>query len=388
MRILIATDSFKGTMTSAEVCNITSEFIGSNTCYDTCAVPVADGGEGTLDAFAALIPGLKRVAAKVKNSWMEDVFVPYLYSPLESTAVIEMAAAAGFGDAKATPAGCSAPMDATTYGVGQLILDAVNRGAKKIIVGLGGSCTNDGGCGMAAALGVKFYRSAGCEPFVPVGRTLSEIARIDASESRMLSDDVEILGLCDVTNPLCGPEGAAHVFAPQKGASAHEVVLLDEGLAHLAEICDNRELQLDDASVISMLPGAGAAGGLGFGLCAFAGGRLMSGIEYVLTASDFMSALEGADFVITGEGHFDSQSLNGKVVSGICAAAKKTGVPVIILCGFADEMAASVLDNLGIVKVFETGRFSMDKMTQSQAHSLAAFQLRETLIDVSRYLNL
>lgn len=229
------------------------------------------------------------------------------------TAVIEMAAAAGLPLME----GRLCAEGATTYGVGELILAAIRDGARRIILGLGGSATNDGGCGCAAALGVRFLDGTGAE-YVPVGGTLDRLCRIDMSHRSPLLNGVEIVTMCDVDNPLCGPNGASAVFGPQKGADPDMVTRLDRNLRHLSEV-----IRQDLGREIADLPGAGAAGGMGAGVMAFLGSRLQMGIETVLDTVGFDALLPGATAVLTGEGRIDCQSLRGKVVIGIAHRARQ-----------------------------------------------------------------
>lgn len=352
MKIIIIPDSFKGTLTSSEVCQIIEKALA---LHNVTCIPVADGGEGTLEAFsnakaAHPFAQVQTIMVPVKDALEKDISAPYLL--LGNTAVIEMAKVAGFVQKKSAGYGQhnNLVMRASTYGVGMLVQDAIKRGAKKIIVGLGGSCSNDGGCGMAAALGTVFYNHSG-EAFVPTGGTLSEISRIDNSKV----PQIEIVGMCDVENPLCGQTGAAYVFGPQKGASPEDIVVLDRGLEHLVSVLsDSGIYDSQTAEKLSLLFGSGAAGGLGFGIRALLGGHLERGIDMLLDTIGFDSLLSDADYVITGEGRFDSQSLRGKAVSGICQRAKAAHVPVILVAGSA-KAEEKDLENLGIIKCFETG---------------------------------
>ena len=226
------------------------------------------------------------------------------------------------------------------------------RGARRIVLGLGGSATNDGGCGCAAALGVGFLDADG-QSFVPVGDTLGRIARIDTAEAEALLRSVEITVMCDVTNPLYGPTGAAYVFAPQKGADAEKVKSLDAGLRHFGDVIRS-QYGLD----VSAMPGAGAAGGMGAGCVALLGGTIQSGIDAVLDVTGFDRQLEGADLVITGEGRIDSQSADGKVVSGVARRTRAKGVPLIAIAGGIADSAGAVYD-IGVSAMFSTDRAAL-----------------------------
>ena len=343
-KIILIPDSFKGTLSSQEVCEAMKQAV-VKICPQAQVVtlPVADGGEGTVAAFLAAMSGSK-INCRVQGPLGEplDSFYGILS---DGSAVIEMAAAAGLplvSDRLSVGT-------ATTYGVGELMQHALTAGTKKIILGLGGSATNDGGCGAAVALGCVFYNYQG-EKFVPTGDTLSDIASIDIRKLQNNIAGVEVVVMCDITNPLCGPLGAAAIFAPQKGASLEQVESLDAGLAHLAQ-----KLVEVGYSPVDKLPGAGAAGGMGAGAAAFFQGRLMRGIDVVLDAVNFTQLLAGADVVFTGEGKFDNQSLMGKVVAGVAARAKVAGVPVFCLAGAVDEVSEQAYEN-GVTAVFSINR--------------------------------
>ena len=322
-KIILIPDSFKGTMDSIEICEIMRKpILKYYPDVDIVSIPVADGGEGSVECFLQALGG-KKVVAKVKNPLYEDMQSFYGLIDNGKTAVIEMAACSGLPLIENR----KNPMKATTYGVGELILESARNGAKKIIVGLGGSATNDGGCGAACAVGVRFYNSKG-ESFIPTGGTLQDISRIDMSQKDSILENVEIIAMCDINNPMHGPDGAARVFGPQKGATPELVEALDKGVKHLSEII-KRELNMDLANV----PGTGAAGAMGAGMLAFFGAKLQMGIETVLDAVRFDNELQGTDMVFTGEGRIDIQSLRGKVVIGVARRAKKANVPVIAVVG-------------------------------------------------------
>lgn len=308
------------------------------------AIPVADGGEGSVDAFLAALGG-EKVHARVAGPFFEPVESFYGLTDGGKTAIVEMAACAGLplaGERRD-------PALTTTYGVGELIALAVEGGARKIILGLGGSATNDAGCGAAAALGVRFFDRTET-PFVPTGGTLGEVERIDVSAARERLRGVEITAMCDIDNPMYGENGAAYVFAPQKGAGPEQVRALDAGLRRLAGVM-RRELGMDFAE----LPGAGAAGAMGAGVTAFLGASLQSGIESVLNAVDFDRAAADAELIFTGEGRLDSQSLRGKVVIGVARRAKRLGKRVIAIVGGAEgELEAAYAE--GVTAVFTTNR--------------------------------
>lgn len=346
---ILVPDSFKGTLSAIEVCNIMKSSI-KNLYKDAniISVPVADGGEGTVDAFLYALGGEK------KSVWVSDAFneqkILVHYAMLkDDIAVIEMAACAGLTLVKNR----LEPDKTTTFGVGELIIDAINSGAKKIILGLGGSATNDGGCGMAAALGVKFKDEQDQE-FIPTGGTLSQIYKIDMNNIYPKIKDVEFISMCDVDNPLCGKLGASAVFAPQKGADEDMVKLLDEGLAHLAKII-KRDLHIE----VKDIKGAGAAGGLGAGSIAFLQSKLTKGIDVILDTIKFDELVSKADIVFTGEGKFDSQSLHGKVVMGVANRSQKYKTPVIVVTGAIGENIQEAY-NKGITAIFSINKEPME----------------------------
>ena len=344
-KCIIISDSFKGTLSSSEICGIAGDSVSR--IFPGCAlckIPVADGGEGTTACFQEACGG-ELVPVTVCGPFGDPVNASYLQLP-GGQAVVEMAAAAGLPLAD----GRKDPRKASTYGVGQLIRHAAERGNREILLGLGGSCTNDGGCGCAAALGVRFLDKEG-RPFVPVGETLSAIQGIDLSGAAFLRD-VRLSAMCDIDNPMHGPSGAAFVFAPQKGAGPEAAAFLDGQLAALDEAI-RRELGLEVADI----PGAGAAGALGAGLAAFFQAELRPGIEAVLDLVGFEGMLEGCDLVFTGEGRLDSQSVRGKVLSGVGKRAKKHGVPVIAVVGGVTEDAEAICEgDWGISAVFTINR--------------------------------
>jgi len=345
-KIAVVSDSFKGSVSSSEICQIVTEEAAR--FFPACEIvglPVADGGEGTVDSFLECMTG-EKVLLAVSGPYFTRV--ESFYGRFGDTAIIEMAAAAGLpmvGDDKD-------PTRTTTYGVGELMRHALEHGAKRIILALGGSATNDGGCGAASAIGTRFYDAAG-ETFVPVGGTLSKIARIDNAETQRLLAGVEVVAMCDIDNPMHGERGAAYIFSPQKGADADMVCLLDAELVALDQILA-REL----GAQVAELPGAGAAGAMGAGAVAFFGARLNPGIETVLDTVRFEERVEGADFVITGEGRLDSQSLRGKVVIGVSRRAKRIGIPVFAVVGdVGDDIDEAYRE--GVTAIFSTNHLAI-----------------------------
>lgn len=371
-KILLVPDSFKGTLSSRQVCQVMAgqlrRFFPQ---AQVKSIPVADGGEGSVEAFLAAAGGERRTRT-VTGPFGEPVEAFYGILGDGRTAVIEMAACAGLPLAE----GRLNPERATTYGVGELLLAAKEAGCTKAILGLGGSCTNDGGVGAAAALGAKFSRADGTA-FVPSGGTLGEIAALDVSPVVQALQGMELTAMCDIDNPLYGEAGAAAVFAPQKGADAAMVARLDAGLRHLGQVsarCLGRDF--------SHLPGAGAAGGLGFGMAAFCGAQLRMGIDAVLDAVGFDSLLPGADMVFTGEGKIDSQSARGKVVSGVAARCRKAGVPVVAVVGQIGQGFEEMYQQ-GLTAVFSINR-AAQPFAESRFH--AGENLALTMENIARLL--
>ena len=337
---VIVPDSFKGSLSAIEVCDIAREVI-ENALPDAqvTTLPVADGGEGSVDAFLGSVGG-ERMTLEVTGPYGEPIEAAWALLP-GGRAVVEMAQAAGLpqvGDDRRAH-------QTTTYGVGELIAAALDHDITELVIGLGGSATNEGGAGAAAALGVRFLDAAG-NVFVPVGETLADIAAIDASGIDPRLTGVTVIAMCDIDNPLLGETGASAVFGPQKGASPKQVAMLDAGLAHFAQVI-SRDLGKDVADA----PGAGAAGGMGAGMLGFLDAELKPGIDTVLDVVGFDEILKSADVVITGEGSFDEQSLRGKVVVGVARRAKAQGVEVHALAGRVVELAIEPGREIGVTHV-------------------------------------
>ena len=322
-KIVLVPDSFKGTMSSTEICGIMSEEILKQIPdAEIISIPVADGGEGTVDCFLQATKGEKYFET-VKGPYLEDMQGFYATINNGKTAIIEMAACAGLPlveDRKN-------PALTTTFGVGKLINSAIKKGCRDIVIGLGGSCTNDGACGCAAALGIKFLNKNNAE-FIPTGGTLDQIKKIDISSINPEIKNCNITVMCDIDNPLYGKNGAAYVYAPQKGADDEMVDLLDKNLKYLSDII-YEQLSID----VSELAGGGAAGGMGAGIVAFFGGKLSQGINVVLDIVKFEDIIKSADLILTGEGKIDSQRIRGKVVIGVSKRAMKQNIPVIAVVG-------------------------------------------------------
>ena len=347
-KIVCIPDSFKGTLSSSLVCDVMETVIHKHQpdC-EVIKIQVADGGEGSVDAFLAAVGGTK-VFVQVNNPYFEPM--ESFYAILDgNVAVVEMAAAAGLPlvNDRANPELTS------TFGVGELILHAARSGCKKIIVGLGGSCTNDGGCGAASAIGIRFKDVQG-NVFIPTGKSLVDIDSIDVSNTDPILQDVEIITMCDIDNPMFGEKGAAYIFGPQKGAYPEMVLRLDRGLKHLAkkitEACD-----ID----VSEIAGGGAAGAMGAGMVAFFKSQLKMGIETILDLVEFDTLIQDADLIFTGEGKIDEQSLSGKVPIGVARRAKRVNVPVIAVVGSIGKGFEDAYDQ-GITAVFSINSEPVD----------------------------
>lgn len=342
MRIVIAPDSFKECAPASEVAEaIASGIRRAFPAADLVLAPMADGGEGTVDAMVAATGG-ETVELEVTGPLGEPVTAKYGLLHDGETAVIEMAAASGLS---LVPPDKRDPRITTTYGAGELMRDALDRGVERMVLGIGGSATNDGGAGMAQALGYRL-RTSRLEDVAPGGAALVDLARIDPSQRHPRLDTCEVLVACDVANPLCGPSGASQVYGPQKGASPEVAAELDAALERFGKAVDDQlGVQILD------LPGAGAAGGLGGGLVAFAGGELRSGIELIAQTCGLYDKMVDTDLVITGEGCLDAQTANGKAPVGVAEIAKRDGIPVVALAGVLGEGYQSVFP-MGIDAAF------------------------------------
>ncbi len=342
MRIVVCPDKFKGSLSAIEVAESIAR--GVARVYPDAIIdqiPMADGGEGTVEALIAATGGSAKTVS-VTGPLGDPVQARFGFSPEGSTAFLEMAAASGL---VLVPEERRDPSQTSTYGTGELIRAALDLGVRRIVIGIGGSATNDGGAGMAAALGYRFLDAEGRE-IEPSGGGLASLARIDPEGRDQRLDHVEIAVACDVDNPLCGPEGAAAIYGPQKGANAAMVAVLDANLERLAE-----RIEDDLGKSVATIPGAGAAGGLGAGLVGFAGGHLGPGVDFVVEAVQLRDRLQGALLCITGEGRIDQQTARGKTIAGVGRLAESVGVPVLALGGSLGDAAESVLD-LGVDALF------------------------------------
>ena len=335
MHIVIAPDSFKGNLTAMQVAQAIEQGVRRVLPKAVCvSVPMADGGEGTVQSLVDATGG-RFVHRAVTGPAGAPVNARYGILKDGITAVIEMAEASGLPLVKGTDRN---PLRTTTFGTGELIMDAMKRGARRVILGIGGSATNDGGAGMAQALGVVFADDRGSVIGDHAGGgMLKHIAHIDMSGIHKRVAQTAITVACDVDNPLCGPRGAAHVFGPQKGATPAMVKTLDENLRYFGGLIQ-RQLGVD----VRNLKGAGAAGGLGAGLVAFCDAELKSGVDIVMDATGLRSHLRNADLVITGEGRVDSQTAFGKTPAGVARAAKHFSVPVLAIGGGLGDDARDV----------------------------------------------
>ena len=366
-KIIIATDSFKGCLSSMEVA--TAIEMGIREVYPECniiKVPIADGGEGTVEALVLATQG-KIQFVEVNNPLMQPIKASYGILENECTAIIEMSAASGL---TLIPEEKRNPMLTTTYGTGQLISDALYRGCKHIILGIGGSATNDAGTGMLQALGYRFLNSKG-EPLGQGGQILEQIETIDASFRNPLLDGVQFEVACDVNNPFSGKSGAAYIYAPQKGANPEMVETLDVGLKNFASVI-KKQLHKD----INTTPGAGAAGGMGGGLLAFLDAQLKPGIQLVLDILHFDELLKDSDLVITGEGRIDIQTTMGKVPQGVAETASRHQIPVIALTGSVENAEAA--NQSGISGVFSTTSYPMT-LQEAMDPDTARKNIRQTV---------
>lgn len=332
VRIIVAPDKFKGSLTAVEAAGAIARGLSIGCPGATIVqLPVADGGEGTVDA--AVAAGYERRTVVVQGPTGEPVDADLAVRG--QTAVVEMAEASGL---RRLPGGTPAALTASTYGTGELLRAALDAGARHIVLGVGGSASTDGGAGMAQALGARLLGPDG-QQLPPGGARLADLARIDVTDLDPRLAAAEVVVASDVDNPLVGPHGAAAIYGPQKGASPQDVAELDAALSHYGKI-----LRRDLGADVAMTPGAGAAGGTGAGAMAFLHARLTSGIELILDVVGFADALQGADLVITGEGALDAQSLYGKAPVGVAKVALAAGVPVTALVGRlevdADQLAA------------------------------------------------
>ena len=373
MEITIAIDSFKGSLSTFEAANAAAE--GIKRVYEDAKInlsPIADGGEGTLDAIISAKGGrLKSVV--VSDPLGKRINAEYGIIDSERLAVIEMARAAGLTLLEVSERN---PLYTTTYGVGELILDAIKEGCRDFVIGIGGSATNDGGVGMLSALGLKFLDAEGKE-IKPCAAGLKELANISTDGMAKELSDCHFLVACDVKNPLCGENGASAVYGPQKGADENSVKQMDSYLYHYAELTKNIN-PLSDANA----EGAGAAGGLGFAFLSYLSAELSSGIDIVIKKTGLEALIERSDLVFTGEGRLDAQSAMGKAPVGIAKLAKKHGKPVIALSGCIGD-GATLCHSHGIDALFPIVR-SPITLAEAMDKATATKNLADTAEQIAR----
>ena len=360
MKFVIAPDKYKGSLTGVQFCEAVERGIGR--VFPKAQIlkkPLADGGDGTLEVVQDYLKATQE-KTKVKDPLFRDINAGYLLSQDKQNAYIEMSEASGYKLLRKNEMNC---MHTTTLGTGQLLLDAIQKGAQHIILGIGGSATNDCGMGMASALGYKFLDADGNQ-LQPVGKNLVHAHKIVDDETSPLLEKIQVKVACDVNNPLYGKNGAAHVYAAQKGASPEEIEILDQGLENFAKV-----LQSHFGKDVRDVPGAGAAGGMGAGAITFLNAQLVSGVDLVLEMADFDLALKDADWVITGEGQLDHQTAAGKTIAGVVKMAKAHQIPVAALCGSVNasiqqikemglDYAVSVLNQVGNLEDAKANSFS------------------------------
>lgn len=349
MKFILAPDKYKGSLTGREFCVTVA--CGIQKVFPNAEIinrPLADGGDGTMDVVADYLNASK-VTVKVKDPLFREITAQYLLSEDGQTAFMEMSEASGYKLLKKSEMNC---METTTLGTGEMIVDAIEKGAKNVVLGIGGSATNDGGMGMAVALGYAFLDADGNE-LEPIGRNLGKVEGIQRNHIDPRLSNAKIKVACDVNNPFYGEHGAAKIYGPQKGASREEVRFLDQGLQHFAKVLRST-FDID----VQNIPGAGAAGGAGGGAVVFLNAELASGVDLVMELANFDGVLEGADWVITGEGQLDGQTFSGKTINGVVQSAKKRNVPVAAFCGSIDvtigemqkmglDYAVSILNQIG-----------------------------------------
>lgn len=338
MKIMIASDSYKESLSSLEVAqNIQKGVLEVFPDSEFDVLAMADGGEGTVEALMDSLHGTYQ-QIECMNPLYEKINATYGVFH-DNCAIIEMASASGLPLVKEKKI-----REANTFGTGQLILDALNKGCRTIYIGIGGSATNDGGIGMAHALGVRFYDSQH-QLLSPIPQNLPLIDTIDSSSLDARIQDTQIIVMCDVDNPLCGKKGASYIYGPQKGATQEDILFLDHGLQNLADVCQQTGYQN-----FQNVAGAGAAGGLGFGLMTFLNAKLQSGIKTILDIVHFDERIQGCQLVITGEGRIDHQSIYGKVPTGVALAAKKYHIPTIAIVGSIGENLGQIYDYIDTIE--------------------------------------
>lgn len=375
MKVVTAIDSFKGSLTSLEAGHgVETGFKRVDSAIEVNVRPLADGGEGTVDALTEGMHGDK-VYVQVTGPLGDKVNCPYGIIAESQTAIIEMSGAAGI---TLIPRNQLDPMKATTYGVGEVIKDAINRGCRRFLIGIGGSATNDGGVGMLMALGYDFLDAQG-QSIALGAQGLKDLEHIETSHVLPALQECSFKIACDVTNPLCGPQGASAIYGPQKGATSAQVLEMDGWLAHYAKCAQ----ALDD-TIDATYPGTGAAGGLGFAFKSFLQGELVSGISMVLEETKLEDAIKEADLVITGEGRLDGQTAMGKAPIGVAQLAKKHDKPVIAFAGCVTK-DATLCNKHGIDAFFPIMR-KATTLDEAMNHDNALNNLADTAEQVMRLI--
>lgn len=373
MKFVLAPDKYKGSLTGQQFCEIVEKGLrrvlpDSNIIH----MPLADGGDGTIEVVKHYLQASK-VEVMVKDPLFRNISSGYLISKEKKIAFIEMSEASGYKLLAKDELNC---MNTTSFGLGQLIAHAIQQDVTEIVLGIGGSATNDAGMGMASALGYQFLDKKGNQ-LSPIGANLTQVAKIDVSNVLQELKNIKIKVACDVNNPFYGKDGAAHIYAPQKGASPVEVVVLDNGLQHFAKIV-HRQFGID----VQDIPGAGAAGGMGAGTKVFLNAELASGIDLIKEMADFDNAIDGADWIITGEGQLDGQTLSGKTIDGVLQSAKTKNIPVAALCGSV-AVSLSELEAMGLQYVTSIvngiGNLEDAKRNSAQNLELASYNFAKLL---------
>lgn len=327
MKIVLAPDKFKNSLTGLDFCKAVEEGLKAiKPNIEILKLPLADGGDGTIEVVNYYLDG-KIIKVEVNNPFFKPVLASYLYSETSKIAFIEMAEASGVKLLKKEQFDC---INATTFGTGEMISDAIKQGAETIILGIGGSATNDCGIGMATALGYQFLDEKR-NKVKPIGRYLSDIATINADKVNPKLKDVKFRVACDVSNPLYGKQGAAYIYAKQKGASDNDIEVLDKGLEDFSKVIQ-KTFQINPQTI----KGAGAAGGMGIASKLFLNGELQPGIELIKNLANFETNIEHADWIITGEGNLDEQTFSGKTIKGVVDSAKEKHIKLAAFCGHSD----------------------------------------------------
>ncbi|MFC4221405.1 glycerate kinase [Flagellimonas marina] len=376
MKFVLAPDKYKGSLTGHEFCDAVES--GIKRVFPDAEIlkkPLADGGDGTIEVVAHYL-NAHSISLEVTDPLFRKIKADYLLSDDQKTAFIEMSEASGYKVLAKDEMNC---MHTTSLGTGEMILDAIEKGAKNIVLGIGGSATNDGGMGMATALGYEFLDKNGTS-LEPVGKNLANVEEIRRDNVHEKLKGVKIQVACDVNNPLYGENGAAKVYGPQKGASPEEVEVLDNGLEHFAAV-----VQSTFGVDVQQIPGAGAAGGMGAGAVVFLNAKLTSGVDLVMQLANFDEALADADWIITGEGQLDGQTFSGKTIAGVIQSAKKKGVPIAAFCGSLN-ISISEMQTMGLdyaVSILnQVGNLEDAKAKSSENLELASYNFAHLLQQV------